>query len=64
LIEDYGCRVRQPGGTADVVTSTLHTLVDLGASGDLVVRLVLPAVGQLLSSSEGPDRMTVVGART
>ena len=44
------------------MTTSPSTLLILGASGDLVGRLLLPAVGQLLSSSEGPDPLTVVGA--
>ena len=42
----------------------IGTLLILGASGDLVGRLLLPAVGQLMSSTEGPQNLTVVGAGT
>lgn len=40
----------------------IGTLLVLGASGDLAGRLLLPAVGQLMDSSEGPDQLTVIGA--
>ncbi|MEO5834427.1 MAG: glucose-6-phosphate dehydrogenase [Nakamurella sp.] len=40
----------------------IGTLLIFGASGDLANRLLLPALGQLLSSSVGPDSLTVVGA--
>ncbi len=46
------------------MTTTIRTLLVLGASGDLAGRLLLPAIGQLMSSSEGPERLTVVGAGT
>ena len=44
------------------VTGSIGTLLVLGASGDLAGRLLLPAVGQLLSSSQGPAALTLVGA--
>ena len=44
------------------MTSSIGTLLVLGASGDLAGRLLLPAVGQLLSSSHGPAALTLVGA--
>jgi glucose-6-phosphate 1-dehydrogenase len=42
----------------------IETLLVLGASGDLAGRLLLPAVGQLLASPEGPEALTLVGAGT
>jgi len=44
--------------------AVIETLLVLGASGDLAGRLLLPAVGQLLNSVEGPPMLTVVGAGT
>jgi glucose-6-phosphate 1-dehydrogenase len=44
------------------LTSSIGTLLVLGASGDLAGRLLLPAVGQLLKSSHGPAALTLVGA--
>ena len=41
-------------GDGRVVTGSIGTLLVLGASGDLAGRLLLPAVGQLLGSAEGP----------
>ncbi len=44
-----------------VMTQTVDTLAILGASGDLSARLLLPAIGQLLS--DHPDRrFRLVGA--
>jgi glucose-6-phosphate 1-dehydrogenase len=48
-------------GSASVAGS-IGTLLVLGASGDLAGRLLLPAVGQLLSSSQAPAALTLVGA--
>jgi glucose-6-phosphate 1-dehydrogenase len=39
-----------------------RTLLILGASGDLTGRLLLPAVGELLSSSVGPTSLQLLGA--
>ena len=44
------------------MTGSIGTLLVLGASGDLAGRLLLPAVGQLLSSDLGPAGLTLVGA--
>ncbi len=44
------------------MTDSIGTLLVLGASGDLAGRLLLPAVGQLLSSPQGPASLTLVGA--
>jgi len=44
------------------MTGSIETLLVLGASGDLAGRLLLPAVGQLLDSPEGPAALTLVGA--
>ena len=41
---------------------TPSTLLILGASGDLTGRLLLPAIGTLMSSKEGPATLTLVGA--
>ncbi len=46
------------------MTGSGGTLLVLGASGDLAGRLLLPAVGQLLGSAEGPSGLTLVGAGT
>ena len=51
-------------GDGRVVTGSGGTLLVLGASGDLAGRLLLPAVGQLLGSAEGPSGLTLVGAGT
>ena len=40
----------------------IGTLLIFGASGDLTNRLLLPALGQLLASDQGPDHLTVVGS--
>src|SRR4051794_4350163 len=42
--------------------AAIGTLLVLGASGDLAGRLLLPGVGQLMDSSEGPERLTLIGA--
>ncbi len=44
------------------MTDHPRTLLVLGASGDLATRLLLPAVGQLMSSAEGPEKLTLIGA--
>jgi len=44
------------------MTDRISTLLVLGASGDLAARLLLPAVGQLLDSTEGPEGLTLIGA--
>ena len=44
------------------MAAMIETLLVLGASGDLAGRLLLPAVGQLMDSSEGPERLTLIGA--
>lgn len=44
------------------MSDQITTLLVLGASGDLAGRLLLPAVGQLMSSDEGPDKLTLIGA--
>ena len=44
------------------MAGSIGTLLVLGASGDLAGRLLLPAVGQLLSSSQAPAALTLVGA--
>jgi len=44
------------------MTGSIGTLLVLGASGDLAGRLLLPAVGQLMSSSQAPETLTLVGA--
>ncbi|WP_111765604.1 glucose-6-phosphate dehydrogenase [Nakamurella deserti] len=46
------------------MADAIGTLLIFGASGDLTNRLLLPALGQLLSSSEGPHTLTVVGSGT
>ncbi|WP_308465101.1 glucose-6-phosphate dehydrogenase [Rathayibacter soli] len=43
------------------MTQVVKTLLVLGASGDLSARLLLPALGQLLTS-QGERRLTLVGA--
>src|SRR3982750_548884 len=43
---------------------SIGTLLVLGASGDLAARLLLPALGQLMSSSDGPAALQLVGAGT
>src|ERR1700712_3511067 len=45
-----------------LVTGSIGTLLGLGASGDLAGRLLLPAVGRLLSSTQGPAALHLVGA--
>lgn len=45
-----------------VGTAPIGTLLIFGASGDLTNRLLLPALGQLLSSPEGPETLSVVGS--
>lgn len=42
----------------------IESLLVLGASGDLAGRLLLPAVGELLDSEQGPATLKVVGAGT
>ena len=44
------------------MTAAIETLLVLGASGDLAGRLLLPGIGQLMDSSEGPGRLTLIGA--
>ncbi len=44
------------------MVSPIKTLLILGASGDLANRLLLPALGRLLTSAEGPPTLTLVGA--
>jgi glucose-6-phosphate 1-dehydrogenase len=44
------------------LTGSIGTLLVLGASDDLAGRLLLPAIGQLLSSSHGMAALTLVGA--
>ena len=44
------------------MTDSIGTLLVLGASGDLAGRLLLPAMGQLLSSPQAPASLTLVGA--
>jgi glucose-6-phosphate 1-dehydrogenase len=44
------------------MTESIRSLLVLGASGDLAGRLLLPALGQLMSSDSGPDTLHVVGA--
>ena len=46
------------------MTDSIGTLLVLGASGDLAGRLLLPALGQLMASSQGPDTLQVIGAGT
>ncbi len=46
------------------MTESISSLLVLGASGDLAGRLLLPAFGQLMTSSEGPESVQVVGAGT
>ena len=46
------------------MTGSIGVLLVLGASGDLAGRLLLPAVGQLLSSTESPTGLTLIGAGT
>ena len=46
------------------MTDAIGTLLIFGASGDLTGRLLLPALGQLLSSPEGPRSLTVIGSGT
>lgn len=46
------------------MTESIRSLLVLGASGDLAGRLLLPAVGQLMSSDSGPDSLQVVGSGT
>jgi glucose-6-phosphate 1-dehydrogenase len=46
------------------MTAAIGTLLVLGASGDLAGRLLLPAVGRLLSSPEAPPTLALVGAGT
>src|SRR5690349_2097012 len=41
---------------------TPSTLLILGASGDLAGRLLMPAIGTLMSSKEGPAKLTLIGA--
>ena len=44
------------------MTGSIGTLLVLGASGDLAGRLLLPAVGELLTSPQGPESVKLVGA--
>ena len=54
--------VVEPSGHDPADNPSIDTLLILGASGDLTGRLLLPAIGQLLTSPEGPERLSIVGA--
>ncbi len=46
------------------MTDSIRSLLVLGASGDLAGRLLLPALGQLMASDNGPETLQLVGAGT
>ncbi|MFJ7749082.1 glucose-6-phosphate dehydrogenase [Arthrobacter sp. NPDC097144] len=43
-------------------SSSLHTLLILGGTGDLSKRLLLPGLGQLIGSGRAPADLTVIGS--